>query len=133
MNYLTSNKFGLLATLTTTSYILIMGIVSPVNASSIQKLNKITPQQFTCMRNKQIQTILGTYRGEVKGKNKGKITIKKDSLWSSKEKKVADLRFKFNPSTNQLVLKLDKFYELRGNEDTFWNYANRYVINPCRK
>ena len=133
MNYFTSKTFGFLAILTTTSHIFTMGMISPVNASSIQKFNKITPKQFICMKNREVQTILGTYRGEVKGKNKGKITIKKDSLWSSKQKKVADLRFKFNPSTNRLVLKLDKFYELGGDEDTFWNYANRYVINPCRK
>ncbi|MDJ0620249.1 MAG: hypothetical protein QNJ63_26515 [Calothrix sp. MO_192.B10] len=133
MNYSTFNKLGFLTTLTTISCILSMGIIPPVNASSLQKFDGITSQQFTCMKNRRIQTLLGTYRGEVKGKNNGKITISKNSLWSSKRRRVADLTFKFNPSTQKLVLKLHKFYELGGDEEVFWNYANQYVIDPCRQ
>jgi hypothetical protein len=133
MKYLTCLQLGFFTTLTTAVHIFSVGAIYPANASSVQKLDEITPEQFACMRNKRIQTVLGTYRGEVKGKNNGKITISKNGLLSAKREKVADLTFNFNPSTKKLVLKLNKFYELGGNEEAFWNYANQYVINPCRE
>ena len=133
MKYSTFPHFGFLSTFVAANYILSMGFAHPANASSTQKFYGITEEQFLCMRNKRVDTLLGTYRGEVRGKNKGKITIRKNTLWTSRTKKVADLTFKFNPSTQKLVLKLKKFYELGGDKQTFWNYANQYVIDPCRQ